>query len=44
MHQNFDAMFQELKAIREEIKEIDTCADVVDLQVRVAKLEKKVQP
>ncbi|HUC01585.1 MAG TPA: hypothetical protein VMA75_01640 [Candidatus Paceibacterota bacterium] len=44
MHQNFDMIFQELKAIRQEMKEADTRADVVDLQLRVAKLEKKIRP
>jgi len=43
MHQNFDMIFQELKAIREEMKEADTRADVVDLQLRVSKLEKKIR-
>ncbi len=43
MHQNFDMVFQQLKEIRGEIKEVDTRADVVDLQLRVAKLEKKIK-
>lgn len=43
MHGNFDMVFQQLKEIRDEIKEADTRADVVALQIRVAKLEKKVK-
>jgi uncharacterized protein (UPF0335 family) len=43
MHGNFDFVFQQLKEIREEIKETGTHADVVDLQLRVSKLEKKVE-
>ena len=42
MHQIFDAIFAELREIRNQIKEIDTRDDVVDLQIRVAKIEKKV--
>jgi ribosomal protein S15P/S13E len=41
--QKFDAVFYELKEIRREIKEVDTRADVVDLQIRVSKLEKRVK-
>ena len=44
MHGNFDMVFQQLKEIRDEMKEADTRTDVVDLQLRVAKLEKKVRP
>jgi hypothetical protein len=40
MHQNFDAIFIELREIRNQINEIDTRADVVDLEIRVAKIEK----
>lgn len=43
MHGNFDMVFQQLKEIRNELKEADTRADVVDLQIRVSKLEKKVK-
>ena len=43
MHQNFDAVFLEFKELRNEIKEVDTRAEVIDLQVRVDKLEKKVR-
>jgi predicted nucleic acid-binding Zn-ribbon protein len=43
MHGNFDMVFQQLKEIRNEIKEVDTRADVVDLQIRVSKLEKKIK-
>lgn len=43
MHGNFDIIFQQFKEIREEMKEADTRADVVDLQVRVTKLEKKIK-
>jgi len=43
MHGNFDMVFQQLKEIRIEIKEGDARADVVDLQLRVAKLERKVK-
>ena len=42
MHGNFDMVFQQLREIRNEIKEVDTRADVVDLQIRISKLEKKV--
>jgi hypothetical protein len=43
MHDNMDAIFLEIKETRREIKEADTRADVVDLQIRVGKLEKKVR-
>lgn len=42
-HQKFDALFLELKEIRKEIKEADTRGDVIDLQIRVDKLEKKIK-
>jgi len=38
----FDDLARELREIRHEIKEVDTRADVVDLQLRVNKLEKKM--
>lgn len=43
IHDKLDATFSELKEIRKEIKEADSRADVVDLQIRVTKLEKKVK-
>ena len=43
MHGNFDMVFQRLKEIKNELKEADTRGDVVDLQLRVSKLEKKVK-
>jgi uncharacterized protein (UPF0335 family) len=43
MHQNFDAVFQQLKEIKDAMKEADTSADVIDLQLRVSKLEKKIK-
>lgn len=43
MHGNFDMVFQQLKEIRAEVKRVDTTADVVDLQIRVTKLEEKVR-
>ena len=43
MHGNFNMVFQQLKEIKDEMKEADTRADVVDLQLRVAKLEKKIK-
>ncbi len=43
MHQNFDDLFQKIKEIREDMKEADSRADVVDLQIRVSKLEKKIR-
>lgn len=41
--QRFDEIFHELKGIRREIKEVDTRADVVDLQVRVSALERQLK-
>jgi len=41
--QRFDELFHEIKDIRREIKENDTRADVVDLQVRVGALERQVK-
>ena len=41
--QKFDSLFYEIKEIRREIKESDTRADVVDLQVRVGALERSVK-
>lgn len=38
----FDAVFLELREIRNQIKEIDTRADVMTLEIRVGKLEKKL--
>jgi len=38
----FDAIAQELKDVRKAMAQADTRADVVDLQLRVSKLEKKV--
>lgn len=37
----FMEILGELKEIREDIKEVDCRADVVDLEVRIEKLEKK---
>lgn len=41
MHGNFDMVFQQLKKIGEEIREADTRVNVVNLQIRVGKLEKR---
>jgi hypothetical protein len=43
MHDYFTAIFAELREIREEIKTIDTRAEVADLQIRVTVLEDKVR-
>ena len=43
MEDRFDATFHEFQEVKDRIKEIDVRADVVDLQLRVAKLEKKVR-
>lgn len=43
MYGNFDMVFQQLKEIRDQLKDVDSPADVVDLQIRVGKLEKKVK-
>ena len=37
----FDAIGQELKDIRKQLSQADTRAEVVDLELRVSKLEKK---
>ena len=37
----FDDVYRELKNIREDIKRIDARAEILDLQIRVTKLEKK---
>jgi hypothetical protein len=41
--QKFDAIFYEIKEIRREIQEVDTRAEVIDLQIRVGKLERKAK-
>jgi len=38
----FDTTTQELKDIRKQIKQADTRAEVVDLELRVGKIEKKL--
>jgi hypothetical protein len=43
MHGNFDMIFQKFIEIRKQLEEVDSRSDVVDLQIRVAKLEKKVR-
>ena len=43
MHQNFDMVFQKFIEIRKQLEEADSRGDVIDLQIRVAKLEKKVR-
>jgi hypothetical protein len=43
IHKNFDIVFAELKDIRRQLNRVDTCAEVLDLQVRVTKLERKVE-
>jgi uncharacterized coiled-coil protein SlyX len=43
IHKNFDIVFAELKDIRRQLNRVDTRAEVLDLQVRVTKLERKVE-
>lgn len=42
IHQKIDAIESELREIRYQLREVDSRAEVVDLEVRIAKLEKKV--
>ncbi len=39
----FDAIFYEFKDIKNKLQEVDSRADVMDLQVRVSALEKKLK-
>ncbi len=43
IHKKFDIVFAELKEIRKQFNKVDTRAEVLDLQVRVTKLERKVE-
>ena len=43
IHKNFDIVFGELKEIRRDLNKIDTRPEVLDLQVRVTKLERKAE-
>ena len=43
IHKNFDIVFSELKDIRKQLNRVDTRADVLDLQIRVGKLERKAE-
>jgi outer membrane murein-binding lipoprotein Lpp len=43
MHDLFDAIFTELRAIRQEINKIDTREQVADLEIRVSSLEKRIK-
>ncbi len=43
IQENFDVVFAELKDIRRQLNRADTRAEVLDLQIRVTKLERKVE-
>ena len=42
IHKKFDIVFAELKEIRKQLNKVDTRAEVLDLQVRLGKLEGKI--
>jgi hypothetical protein len=43
IHKNSDVVFTELGEIRKQLNRVDARADVLDLQIRVSKLERKAK-